>query len=118
MGMFDNVKCEVPLPDGYSALFQTKDLDNMLTTYKISEEGRLLKTLYELQEDDEAPLGRWLVGIGWEDTNFHGVLRFYDYDHAGLPPAAPHDPSRWHEYSAKFTDGQLAEIVVAPKEAA
>ena len=27
MGMFDNLKCEMPLPDGFEGVFQTKSFD-------------------------------------------------------------------------------------------
>lgn len=87
MGMFDDVKCEVPLPDGYNGeWFQTKDFEcSMLDKYVIRADGRLLR--YD------------------EDTNFHGILNFYDLKN-GV----------WHEYNAKFTDGKLIEIVHVPDD--
>ncbi len=42
MGMFDNVHCEVPLPDGYVGEFQTKDFDCFLSTILIRADGRLM----------------------------------------------------------------------------
>jgi hypothetical protein len=82
MGMFDNVQSEVPLPDGYSGYFQTKDFDDpYLENYLIRADGRLV---HEQRGD----------------TNFHGILNFYCYAAGGV----------WHEYNAKFTDGQLVEI--------
>ncbi len=43
MGMFDHVECRYPLPENIPAgeLFQTKDLDNLLLEYTITEDGRL-----------------------------------------------------------------------------
>jgi hypothetical protein len=85
MGMFDYVKCEVPLPDGYyGEWFQTKDFDDpYLGTYVIRKDGRLVHLKSELEID----------------MNFHGILNFYDI-HSGV----------WYEYNAKFTDGNLDQI--------
>jgi hypothetical protein len=91
MGMFDNVMSEVPLPDGYDGPCQTKDFDDpYLETYLIRADGRLI-------HEPDKPNGRG-------DTNFHGVLNFYAYAEGGV----------WHEYDAKFTDGQLVGISLVP----
>ena len=87
MGMFDYVKSEVPLPDGHDAICQTKDFDMpYLETYLIRADGRLIKD--------------------GKDMNFHGMLNFYNYTEDG----------KWHEYDAKFTDGQLVGISVLKEE--
>ena len=104
MGMFDDVLCEQPLPDGYEGEFQSKDFECLLDTYKISAEGRLLRREYEWVEADDAPLGIRKERRGWTDTEYHGTFRFYDYA----------DDKSWHEYEAKFTDGQLVEISQVP----
>lgn len=84
MGMYDNVKVEAKMPDGApSATFQTKDFDDpFLETYTITAGGRL----------NHETRG---------DVQFHGVLNFYHYDTAA---------SKWWEYNAKFTDGNLVGI--------
>ena len=43
MGLFDTVRCRYRLPDSrlQDAEFQTKDLDCLLLTYTVTEEGRL-----------------------------------------------------------------------------
>ncbi len=114
MGMFDDLVCEVPLPDGYHGDFQTKDFDCGLDNYAIRSNGRLEVLRYELVKDLEAAADKvWpykRANEHWEPVEFHGVIRFYGYDRDGLPPLAPHDPSRWHEYEAKFTDGRLISI--------
>jgi hypothetical protein len=93
MGMFDYVKSEVPLPDGYSGICQTKDFEcPYLETYMIRADGRLIH-----QPGD--PKGRG-------DTNFHGILNFYAYE----------DDKAWHEYDAKFTDGQLVGVALSNGE--
>lgn len=98
--MFDWVKCEVPLPDGWvHPEFQTKDFpDPYLDTYTIRADGRLI---------------RRAVGSEEADLNFHGHFRFYSYE--GDVNAANPITDRWHEYRAKFTDGQLVGIEVVPE---
>ena len=95
MGLFDNVRCEYPLPDGKPAVpFQTKTFDAPYSeTYVITAEGRLLQEPPWYAEDkaDRKP----------EDTNFHGVLNFYDYNTK---------TEEWREFNAIFTHGQLEFI--------
>lgn len=99
MGMFDYVKCEVPLPDGYDgANLQTKDFeDPYLETYIIRSDGRLI---HRRPKYDVDPTG---VIHGEVDKNFHGILNFYAYE-----------KDVWREYNAKFTDGQLVGIEKVP----
>lgn len=94
MGMFDDVRCDHPLPEeptGGKRDFQTKDLECMLDHYRITEGGRLVVRSY---------------GAGAErDTNFHGVLNFYTYT-----GKANSKDFEWWQYQAKFTDGKLVKI--------
>lgn len=108
MGMFDDVICEAPLPDGYEGRFQSKDFDCELATYKITADGRLLRREYEWKNSPDAPLGIRRVERGWTEVLFHGVLNFYDYA----------DDKSWREYNAKFTDGRLVEITKVPERVA
>jgi len=94
MGMFDDVRCEVPLPDGWEAgVMQTKDLDCELAKYVIRSDGRLVKRHPGAYEEAR----EYAEDI---DLNFHGILNFYGYD----------AEKEWHEYNAKFTDGTLVKI--------
>lgn len=82
MGMYDNVRVERDELPGMAEsprlyLFQTKDFDNVLGVYTISQDGRLL--------DGER-----------KDTNFHGLFQFY-----GRVGEA------FKCWEAKFTDGKL-----------
>lgn len=43
--------------------------------------------------------------VDGRDTDFHGVLNFYGADLN----------NEWHEYNAKFTDGNLVVIEAAPE---
>ena len=95
MGLFDDVECRMPLPDGCKHKhFQTKDFpDPYMDKYIITEEGRLV----------ERP---WIKGKRTEatvDLDFHGMLNFYHYDT---------DTKEVFRYQAKFTDGQLVEIKI------
>jgi len=44
----------------------------------------------------------------WEDTNYHGLLSFYDYK----PNDKPGNNDCWIEFTATFTNGQVDKIVV------
>lgn len=83
MGLFDDLRCDAPLPDGFPSPdnFQTKDFACELAKYTITADGKLKR--------------------GDEAVDFHGWLNFYTYTQ-----------NVWREYNAKFTDGQLMEIVL------
>lgn len=141
MGMFDYIRCEVPLPDGWQASnLQTKDFDCAMVEHVITKDGRLMM---DIGHDEMVPLAErpsWKAEWGFteeaekehpweamrgclrhikkhEDANFHGVVNFYGNETIGYEPAQPGDQFRrpiyrWHEYNAKFTDGQLVGIEV------
>lgn len=98
MGMFDYIRCDVPLPDGYKGELQTKDLECDLTSYLINGEKRLVALSYH----DNYGAKHDLSCEDATDLNYHGILRFY-----GVGP-----DDDWHEYNAKFTDGVSVEIVL------
>lgn len=137
MGMFDYVKCDLPLPDGWDMAndyvgLQSKDFDCTMTTIRITAEGRLLIERYETyvvpkEERDypDAKPGSWQEVCGmlgkrdrrWEDLNYHG-----DFEFGGLEDlkddywvdAPRHTNGGWmqkryrhHDYIARFNDGQL-----------
>lgn len=109
MGMFDDVICEVPLPDGWKhTAFQTKDFDEpYLNKYIIRADGRLvLKRPWERSEPEATT---------YEDMNFHGTFKFYSYE--GDPNDETPLMERWHEYTAKFTDGNLVSIETSKRNA-
>jgi len=96
MGMFDDVKVEVPLPDGaILSGFQTKDFDCLLDAYTIRADGELWREVWSFDEP-----GRM------ERVDFHGRFRFYTFSDESNAMTS------WHEYEAKFTDGKLVEITV------
>jgi hypothetical protein len=139
MGMYDNIRCNFPLPelpDPFGREFQTQDLECLLDDYTINSEGRLILHYKEYEpvpeeerpyKDDPSPLMR-IYGIlrvkeGSEkdiDMNYHGMLNFYGTIltgelHAlnlqtGEDELHPGPPPEWFEYDAKFTDGKLVEV--------
>jgi hypothetical protein len=86
MGMYDEILCSAPLPDGYDGAgewFQSKSFpDPCLQRYKITTDGRL-------------------VDINGNDLEPDGYITFYTRD----------PDSTWREYRARFLAGQLSEIV-------
>lgn len=92
MGLFDDVRCDVPLPDGFEGRsFQTKDFeDPYMDKYVITNAGRLVR----------------LDGDQITDLSFHGHLHFYSWS----------KETGWHAYNAKFTDGQLVSIIPEARE--
>lgn len=126
MGMFDYIKCERALPDGFAGELQTKDFDCDMVTHRITADGRLMLTRIDRRElvpKSERPFPDAAEGTIEEiagsirtftsehDSHFHGWVRFYGSE------GSPNDETWiWHEYRAKFTDGQLVTIELAPDE--
>ena len=98
MGMFDELRCHVALPDeegealrSAGHTYQTKDLDCQLDLHEITAEGRLVRLEWNYAEK------LWHSPV---DLNYHGMLNFYTLTM----------DKRWFEYDAKFTDGKVTEI--------
>jgi len=131
MGMFDYIKCEVPLPDGYSGELQTKDFCCEMTTHIITKDGRLLVDngyaesvpKHERPYPDAKP-GDWRSICGmirrvhkYEDANFHGLVSFGGLETIGHEPDERYGERgrpiyKDHSYIAKFTHGQLVGIEI------
>lgn len=139
MGMFDYIRCEVPLPDGWQPdELQSKDFDCEMVVHVISKDGRLM---LDRGHNEAVPLlerPRWKAEWGvseeaqkahsleallgclrrvekYEDANFHGVVNFYGAERVGHEAADGWGPPgrpiyTRHEYNARFTDGQLVGI--------
>ena len=126
--MFDEitVKAELPLPQEVKHLnidwkthkFQTKDLDNCLSEYVITEEGKLLERITEREyvpyskeekkSKDRKPWDLWKdvidKGIKEEELSYHGTLMFYAYEDFD----ETHD--FWIDFKAYFIYGKLDKI--------
>jgi len=128
MGMFDDIKCkkELPLNEKLKTLpikweevdFQTKDLENCLLHYTISEDGRLLEHVVEQEyvhytEEERKKKGRrsWdlykdvIIKNEYDkEVQHHGVVNFYtsvDYTD---------EEEFWVEFNAYFIYGKLDRI--------
>lgn len=144
MSMFDYLRCEPNLPDGWCPpedhLFQTNDLDRELATHCITHDGRLMVariigyenvpknewkyhgaepgSLHELLHEKTKKRAIWQeIQMPW-----HGYIDFVGRE--GLKPfpggpmtgAEMKEYTRWHRYRAKFTDGRLVEIIVVNED--
>jgi hypothetical protein len=124
MGMYDIIiiKDKLPWSDDMwaeglpnrCAEFQTRDLDNCLFTYKLENSRLLLQKFKEEkwvnpEPDNEYSFGRLQrTGEYWEDTNYHGKLKFYDY----VTNEKIGNNDCWIEFTATFTNGQADKIEV------
>jgi len=127
MGMFDDLRCEYPLPVvGANGLaYQTKDTPaQYLDLYEIRSDGTLWHQEYDIE--DHSKLGKWmaenpgkepseeqinLMNIGgcmtrvnkrWVQEHLTGEIRFYTslgQKHTG-----------WIEWSADFVEGKLNQL--------
>jgi hypothetical protein len=123
MGMFDYIRCDAPLPDGWSpgGPLQTKDFDCEMVCHVITNDGKLMleridathivpkaERPYPNEPDDSilGMCGMLRINTGLYESDFHGVVNFYGHD----------ENDRWHEYKAKFTDGRLVKIEIVDDE--
>lgn len=123
--MFDSiiVKQNLPIPEEIKDLkdwknyqFQTKDLDNCLLDYWISEDGELFEHIVEREyvpytKEEKKKLKKWILwkdviekGSRDEKINHHGTLTFYTYDEID------EDTNFWVEFKAYFVYGKLDKI--------
>ena len=133
MGMFDNVRCEYPLPDTppkiQSDVFQTKSfgdgyIGGFMDDYTITKDGQLIfhKTAWEFVEEKDRPYygkPEWdknpflqlagsmkAVPLGDEVIEHHGIIHIYNTDSNHV----------WFEYEIKFTDGKVSDAKRLYKE--
>jgi hypothetical protein len=99
MGLYDEIRCEVPLPDGgriVDVQFQTKTIPCPgMQRYLITRAGRLVDSLGNDLEPD-------------------GYITFYtsEVDSESATAAGP----IWREYRARFCAGQAVSIVCVTEE--
>lgn len=118
MGMYDELRCEYPLPakDAQDRTYQTKDTPSQfLDTYIIRPDGTLWHELYDT-EDRSDPNAEGLMRLfgsmtrvnqRWEQiADFTGEISFYDFADGG----------NWLEFSAHFKDGQLQQLNLVADE--
>ena len=124
MGLYDELKCEYPLPDSamQDEVFQTKSFDRELTCYTITADGRLIhhtvrwesvpeeERTYYGKPEWEKPFYRMIgclktVPTGDVEVPYHGDVYFHTC--RGEPQT---ESFEWFEYQARFTDGKLQWI--------
>ena len=134
MGMFSYIKCkkDLPLTDELKSLFvkwnetqfQTKDLDNCLETYIISEDGELLEevieyeyTYYTEEEKKQKNHKPWnlikdqkIVKHETKRVDFHGKITFYETLDLN------DQESIWVDFDAYFVYGKLDKLELAKVE--
>jgi hypothetical protein len=134
MGMFDNLKTkkQLPLTDELKALsvnwsdvvFQTKDLDNTLNDYIITEDGDLLcehveyEYVYYTEEERKQRGSRpWEIiketiekSRYTEKIDFHGKISFYTSETVSETEDA------WIDFDAYFIYGKLDKLLLAKVE--
>lgn len=109
MGMFDYIRCEAPLPDGWKpdGPLQTKDFDCDMVCHVITADGRLMleridavhvvpkaERPYPDAPDDTL---RGICGMLRDDrslhpSDFHGIVRFYGGEYRN-PDGSPTSPA-------------------------
>tara|TARA_Y100000310_G_C20483278_1_gene715718 strand:+ start:167 stop:754 length:588 start_codon:yes stop_codon:yes gene_type:complete len=118
MSLFDTIKCDYALPlpdftkedmeelgkiDWTEQEFQTKSLDNLMSTYSIEEDGRMYVEKNEFIEDSDSDTGFSSKSLGIERVDYTGEIEFYNilmgknYDY-------------WIEFKALFWKGDLKEM--------
>ena len=134
MGMFSYIKCkkELPLTDELKGLsvkwnelqYQTKDLDNCLETYIISEDGELLEevieyeyTYYTEEEKKQKDHKPWnivkdqkIVKQETKRVDFHGKITFYETLDLN------DQESVWVDFDAYFVYGKLDKLELVKVE--
>lgn len=134
MGMFDNIKCKYTLPlseelkslnvDWKETTFQTKDLDNCLLEYIITESGELVEEVVEYdyvyfteEEKKEKNYRSWSPVKEQIEKNrhtkridFHGKITFYElFDISD-------EEDIWVDFEAYFIYGKLDKILLSKTE--
>lgn len=119
MGMFDYIRCEMPLPETDimpgTIEFQTKDTpDQGMTLYTIKADGRIYWKPYEMvsapkserpypdaAEDDFRSIFGSITRKEKEEEaiDLHGDISFYEFA-----------DGNWWEYRARFTEGVCSKI--------
>lgn len=133
MGMYDNVKCEYPLPDTPADIqkeeFQTKAFGDgfvggYMENYTITKDGKLIlhKKTWEVVPEEKRPYygtPEWknnpflqicgsmkAIPLGDEVIEYHGMINIYNID----------SNEEWYEYQIKFTDGKVESVKRIYKE--
>ena len=124
MGMFDHIFINInklPLPESQKKLFnknqefQTKDLDNILTEYYITDDNLLMVNKFEYEtvppeeRDYPDPNSKFhffgsmrRINERLEIVDYKGTLNFY---------TSINKYKQWYEFVATFVNGKMIDIV-------
>lgn len=127
MGMFDYFVIEdysvhpelekvAPTPDELESMkksidydaWQTKSLDSMMDTYKLLDDGTILKITHDW--DYGAPSDT--TEIKEEPFPYHGVIRVHDYRTLEYHEEGDSKKTRWIALSLYFTSGKLTGVEI------
>lgn len=108
MGMFDDLRCEMPLPapdcDGVS--FQTKDFECNLDLYTIRKDGTIWRKCFDGERGQ-------VEGEETQENEHLGRVRFYEFfDMRSKWPGA------WLEFEACIIYGKVDKITLIKDERA
>jgi len=124
MGMFDEIKCKMPLPieidvDHRDHWFQTKSLECSMDYYEVREDGSLWREKYET-EDRSDPNAEGLLALAGCMTRvnkqwipclcFTGEIAFYTRASTIGAEDIGQPHSGWIEFSTYFVGGQLKQF--------
>lgn len=105
MGMFDYVKCELPLPFLQNTTFQSKSIQDWpeMKLFTITKDGRLIKSEYDIEVDESTAPFPGFKQINHREIaiQFDGDIEFYDLDK---------ETDEFVEYRATFRCGRCREI--------
>jgi hypothetical protein len=130
MGMFDYIKCEYPLPlptdlgeakdvDFNGLIYQTKDLNNSLESYKIDKDGNLWIKETETEWIEGNPNGKTfserfghaeLIKEWLEPITYTGEVVFYEGLQYSEQANDDWKNDYWVEYKAIFVAGKIVKI--------
>lgn len=117
MGMYDELTCKYPLPDGYADMqdleFQTKSFESNLDHYTISADGELWITKGEgkwVQPGSSVLSGHYELEREWDERieDYHGDVFFYDFRVKDVP-------ENLVTFRARFKHGKLENVIVVPQ---
>ena len=132
MGMYDSIICKYPLPlpeelgeltqtQIQNATYQTKDLDESLSLFKVCEEGHLwLEKIggYYEKGDPKAKsiidrLGKFVqTDSTWIRQDRTCTIQFYESFRVSEDQKDELNNDYWLEYEAVFIDGKLNKISI------
>ena len=132
MSMFDELKCEKKLPldkelkrlnvKWGQVIFQTKDLDNCLSNYRITKNGLLVEDIVEKEYtyytlEERKKLKGWnfikdekILKEYSKKVEYHGTIKFYELFELN------DKEDIWVEFDAYFVYGKLDRIELVKTE--